>query len=144
MRFAQPPDFGEAVEPQSRNAAVQGVIDFIDANYADDISLVDVAHALNYSPSHLTSLVRRVTGRPVTVWILERRMLAARERLLTTDESISAVAEAVGFNSLAYFTRCFARANGTTPSQWRRRYVQRSDIYHTCLACGARRYFETA
>lgn len=108
MRYAQP---------------VQGVIDFIDAYYADGISLVDVAHALNYSPSHLTSLVRRVTGRPVTVWIIERRMLAARERLLATNESISAVAEAVGFNSVAYFARRFAWANGTTPSQWRRRYV---------------------
>jgi AraC family transcriptional activator of pobA len=124
--------------------AVQRVIDFIEANYADGISLADVASALSYSPSHLTSLVRRVTGRPVTAWIIERRMLAARERLAASDESISAVAEAVGFRNVTYFTRRFARANGTTPSQWRSRYTAQRDVCYTCPACGALRQFETA
>jgi AraC family transcriptional regulator, transcriptional activator of pobA len=105
------------------HSVVQRVIDFIEGNYAGGISLADVARALNYSPGHLTTLVRRETGRPVTAWIIERRMLAARERLLTTDEPVAAVAEAVGFHDVAYFTRRFIRANGTTPSRWRMRDV---------------------
>jgi len=43
------------------HSVVQRVIDFIDGKYAEGISLADVARALNYSPGHLTTLVRRET-----------------------------------------------------------------------------------
>jgi AraC family transcriptional regulator, transcriptional activator of pobA len=98
---------------------VQRVGEFIEENYADGISLSDVARALNYSPSHLTSLVRKCTGRPVTAWIIERRILAARERLLASNEPVASIAEAVGFRDVGYFARRFARANGASPAQWR-------------------------
>jgi AraC-like DNA-binding protein len=128
--------------PLNRFAVVQRVVDFIEENYADGISLSDVARALNYSPSHLTSIVRKQTGRPVTAWIIERRMLAARERLLTTDEPVAAVAEAVGFRDVGYFGRRFARANGTTPSQWRTRNIAQPETFPTfptCPTCGTHR-----
>jgi AraC family transcriptional activator of pobA len=100
---------------------VQRVKDYIEQNYANGISLAHVARALHYSPAHLTSVVRKKTGRPITAWIIERRISAARERLLTTDEKVAAVAEAVGFNDTTYFARQFARANGATPARWRRK-----------------------
>jgi AraC-like DNA-binding protein len=119
--------------------AVQQAIEFINENYADGISLSDVAYALNYSPNHLTALVRRKTGRPVTAWIIERRMLAARERLLETDEPVAVVAEAVGFRDVSYFTRRFARANGTPPGQWRTRALVQRAAFQVCPTCGAHR-----
>jgi AraC family transcriptional activator of pobA len=126
---------------------VQRVVDFIEANYADGISLSDVARALNYSPSHLTSLVRKCTGRPVTAWIIERRILAARERLLATNEPVAMVAEAVGFRDVGYFARRFTRANGATPSQWRTRNIpqrEESPSPLTCPTCGTYRVFAAA
>jgi AraC-like DNA-binding protein len=120
-------------------AVVEQAIEFIDENYADGISLADVACALNYSPNHLTALVRRRTGRPVTAWIIERRMLAARERLLQTNEPVAVVAEAVGFRDVSYFTRRFARANGTPPGQWRTRALQQHEGLPVCPTCGVRR-----
>jgi|HubBroStandDraft_2_1064218.scaffolds.fasta_scaffold677975_1 AraC family transcriptional regulator, transcriptional activator of pobA len=110
------------------HSVVQRTIDFIEGKYADGISLADVARALNYSPSHLTTIVRRETGRPVMAWIIERRLLAARERLLATDDSVAVVAEAVGFRDVCYFTRCFSRANGATPGRWRMRSAVRRDL----------------
>jgi len=103
----------------NRNSLVERVRCFIDEHYADGISLAHVARALHYSPAHLTSVVRRKTGRPVTVWIIERRILAACELLSATNETVAAVAEAVGFRDVTYFARRFARANGTSPAQWR-------------------------
>jgi AraC-like DNA-binding protein len=103
----------------NRGGVVALVGTFIDEHYADGISLVHVARALHYSPAHLTYVVRKETGRPVTAWIVERRILAARELLLATDETVAAVAEAVGFRDVAYFSRRFARTNGTTPARFR-------------------------
>jgi AraC-like DNA-binding protein len=125
-----------------RNTVAQRVIAYIESNYADGISLADVARALNYSPSHLTSLVRKETGRPVTAWIIERRLREARERLLSTNEPVSAVAEAVGFRDLTYFTRQFARSNGATPTRWRARYVEKREAVTTCPTCGTCRFAE--
>jgi AraC family transcriptional activator of pobA len=130
--------------PPNRHPIVARVIEFIEANYADGISLADVARAFNYSPSHLTSLVRRETGRPVTAWIIERRMLAARERLVATDEPVATVAEAVGFRDVAYFARRFTRANGTTPARWRTRYLHRPEAHRSCPTCGSHVFLEAA
>jgi AraC family transcriptional regulator, transcriptional activator of pobA len=128
----------------NRTTVLQRVRAFIDDHYADGISLVDVARALNYAPAHLTSVVRRETGRPVTAWIIERRMAAARERLLATDETVAAVAEAVGFRDVGYFARRFARANGATPSRWRARYFVHHEAFPACPTCGTRRFLEAA
>jgi AraC family transcriptional regulator, transcriptional activator of pobA len=119
-----------------RSTVVQLAIAYIEKNYAHGISLADVAHALNYSPCHLTSLVRKETGRPVTAWIIERRLREARERLLATDDPVAAVAEAVGFRDVTYFVRRFARSSGTTPSQWRARFLERRQAIPTCPTCG--------
>lgn len=118
---------------------VQRALDFIENHYSEGISLSDVARALDYSPSHLTSVVRKYTGRAVTAWIIERRILAARERLLATNEPVATVAEAVGFRDIGYFARRFARAQGTTPAQWRARYGARpapSLTSSRCPTCG--------
>jgi len=106
-----------------RDSVVQRVNDFIERHYADGISLSHVARALSYSPAHLTFVVRRETGRPITAWIIERRLTAARERLLMTNDSVTQVAEAVGFRDIAYFRRQFVRENGATPARWRQRSV---------------------
>lgn len=130
--------------PLNRSTIVERAIEFIEENYAAGISLAQVAETLNYSPSHLTSLVRRETGRPVTARIIERRILAARERLVETDEPIAAVAEAVGFRDVSYFARQFARANGMTPTQWRTHFVARRATLPRCPTCGTHRFFKAA
>jgi len=130
--------------PNQRNAVIEKVKDFIEGHYAERISLSHVAHALHYSPAHLTHVVRKATGRPVNAWIIERRLIAARERLLRTDDSVGAVSEAVGFGNAAYFVRQFARANGLTPTRWRQRYLSKGETVKTCPTCGAVHFFESS
>ncbi|HKC28706.1 MAG TPA: AraC family transcriptional regulator [Jatrophihabitans sp.] len=96
------------------------VFDFIEKHYHERISLTDVAAALNISSGHLTTVVRRKTGRPVLEWITERRMAQARRLLTETDQSISAIAHHVGYTDPAYFIRTFRNAHDTTPLRWRR------------------------
>jgi AraC family transcriptional activator of pobA len=83
-------------------------------------SLRDVAAALNLSPAHLTTTVRRKTGRTVQEWIGERRMAQARRLLVASDLTVDEIARKVGYADSAYFVRCFRRDHGTTPLRWRR------------------------
>jgi AraC-like DNA-binding protein len=96
------------------------VFGLIEARYHERISLRDVASALALSPAHLTTTVRRKTGRTVQEWITERRMAQARRLLVETDLTVEEVGRKVGYADPAYFVRSFRRNHGVTPLRWRR------------------------
>ena len=108
------PDDGEQPE-----ALMQSVFDTIEARFAEPLALRDVARAVGVSPGYLTTRVRRLTGRPVQVWITERRMVEARRLLAETDWPVARVGRAIGIADPAYFSRVFARTVGVPPRRWR-------------------------
>lgn len=95
------------------------VFEFVERRYRDRISLSDVAGAVGLSPGHLTTVVRRRTGRTVGAWITERRMVEARTLLVQTDLPVAEVGRRVGYDDAGYFTRTFRRVHGATPLGWR-------------------------
>jgi AraC-like DNA-binding protein len=98
---------------------VKAVFQFITAHYNQPISLCDVAKAVGYSPAYLTDLVRRETGQTVNQWIIEYRLTKASCLLLETNQTVSEIAETVGYQHINYFFRQFRRHYGTTPQVWR-------------------------
>jgi AraC family transcriptional activator of pobA len=60
------------------------VFGFVEDRYRGPISLKDVARAVSLSPGHLTTVVRRRTGRTVVEWIAERRLVQAPRLLVKT------------------------------------------------------------
>lgn len=95
----------------------------IDRRHAEPVSLRDVARELGITPGHLTTVVRRRTGRTVGEWIVERRMAVARGLLAETDLPVSEVARRVGMADPGYFSRTFKRMHGTPPRAWRVRRI---------------------
>ena len=98
------------------------VFDFIEAHYHEAISLRHVANKVGFSPTYLTELVKRKTGKTVNRWIIERRLTAACSLLLETTNSIESVAESVGYNNLTHFFNQFRKHYQTTPKVWRQTY----------------------
>ncbi|BBY07256.1 helix-turn-helix transcriptional regulator [Mycobacterium noviomagense] len=91
----------------------------IERRYAEPLSLRDVAREIGMTPGHLTTLVRRRTGRTVQEWIIQRRMTEARKLLAETDLSVSEIARRIGVFDPAYFSRLFRRTHATSPRSWR-------------------------
>ncbi len=92
----------------------------VDVARLEPLSLRDVASTIGMTPGHLTTLVRRRTGRTVVDWITERRMTQARQLLAHTDLPISEIARRVGIPDAGYFARQFRHGNGMTARAWRR------------------------
>jgi AraC family transcriptional activator of pobA len=92
----------------------------IEERFREQLSLREVARAVNLTPAYLTTAVRRRTGRTVLEWILERRMAEARRLLVTTDRSVHEIALEVGYGDPGYFVRSFRRVHAVTPLAWRR------------------------
>jgi AraC family transcriptional regulator, transcriptional activator of pobA len=108
---------------RSGEPLLAAVFEVIDRRHGEPLSLRDVARATGMTPGHLTTVVRRRTGRTVQEWIIERRMATARGLLAETDLPIAEVARRVGISDPGYFTRLFSRAHGVPPREWRGRPV---------------------
>lgn len=101
--------------------AVTQAVDFINENYATDLSLSDIAAAAHLSPFHLSRIFKRATGATPHQYLLQVRVNSARS-LLTAgagDRSLAEVAAAVGFADQSHLTRHFKRMLGVTPKQLR-------------------------
>ncbi|WKG03447.1 AraC family transcriptional regulator [Mycolicibacterium sp. HK-90] len=92
----------------------------IDRRLSQPLSLSDVAAEVGMTPGHLTTVVRRRTGRTVGEWINERRMSRARELLGERDLTVAEIANRVGMTDPGYFSRQFRRAHRVSPREWRR------------------------
>jgi AraC-like DNA-binding protein len=93
----------------------------IEDRLSEPLSLRDVASELGLTPGHLTTVVRRRTGRTVQEWIIERRMAEARSLLAGTQMPVGEIARRVGMSDPGYFSRLFRRTHGTSPRSWRGR-----------------------
>lgn len=95
------------------------VFEFIELNYHQPISLKEVALAVGYSSAYLTDLVRRLTGKTVNDWIIERRIVQACTLLLETNDSVNQIALEVGYQNINHFYSQFRARHSTTPHAWR-------------------------
>lgn len=95
------------------------VFDIIEQRYHEPISLADVAAELALTAGHLTTVVRRRTGRTVQQWIVQRRMQQARTLLAETGSTVAAISRRVGYPDVSYFIKCFRAEHAVTPIQWR-------------------------
>ena len=95
------------------------VFEFIELNYHQPISLKKVAQAVGYSSAYLTDLVKRLTGKTVNNWIIERRIMEARRLLLETNYSVERIALDIGYQNINHFYCQFRDYYKKTPRAWR-------------------------
>ena len=85
----------------------------------DDYPIDRLAREAALSPSQLTTRFKQLTGLPPYTFLLACRARSAQTLLLTTDTSITAIAQSLGFSSSQHFAMQFKREFGITPSAWR-------------------------
>ncbi|MDC3962952.1 AraC family transcriptional regulator [Polyangium jinanense] len=98
---------------------VAEALDYIEKHCMQPISLADVAAAVRRSPAHVTTALRRATGKTAGEWIVAGRVAEAERLLVSSDERIDIVAERVGYADPTHFIRIFRRARGMTPAAFR-------------------------
>lgn len=103
----------------SEEPLLAAVFDVIEQRYHEGISLADIADQLALTGNHLTTTVRRKTGRTVQQWITQRRLQEARALLSETDLTVAAVSRRVGYPDVSYFIKRFRAEHDVTPAQWR-------------------------
>lgn len=99
--------------------AVQRVRDYLDAQFAQNPSLQELAAIAHLSPFHLLRCFRKQVGLPPHEYLTQRRLIQARQ-LLRLGHPILEVVHATGFADQSHLTRQFKRMVGVTPGHYQR------------------------
>ena len=86
---------------------------------ARDWTLLSLARQVALSRSALAERFTQFVGQPPMQYLTNWRMQLAANYLRTGNEAIVAIANRVGYQSEAAFSRAFKKAVGTPPSEWR-------------------------
>ena len=115
---------GYYVPQEGRHTAMERIRDslrYIDAHFADDITLEQIAAVSGLSPNYFTSLFHECFCSKLWDHVLSKRVDEAKRLLRSrTDMTIFAIALRCGFHNTANFNRIFRRFTGMTPSQFRK------------------------
>ena len=87
-------------------------------------STESMAKALGCSISRLHALFREEFDTTPHAWLLEQRLVKAREWLATTQAPIAEIALRAGFSEQSALTRALRKASGMTPAAYRRQHRQ--------------------
>lgn len=101
---------------------ISNVKAFIDQNYINKIALEIVANQFNVNKSYLLRLFKENTGFTVNNYILQKRILLAKNELRFSNKTLDVIAEECGFECANYFIRIFKKIEGLTPGEYRKRW----------------------
>ena len=104
------------------------VLRYIRQNYRT-LTLNELAGQFHYSKPHLCTIIKQNTGVSFTELIKRIRMTRAVDYLLNTDQSVSKIAETVGYHSSDHFSRVFRATYGMSPQEYRRKNKNDEDRF---------------
>ncbi|MBI4326183.1 MAG: helix-turn-helix domain-containing protein [Chloroflexi bacterium] len=93
--------------------------EYIQEHQSEDLSLGQVARAVNTSTFYFCKMFKKVTGINFTDYLSRVRVEKAKNLLLNPNLRVSEIAFEVGFQSLTHFNRVFKKIVGQSPSEFR-------------------------
>ena len=99
---------------------VYKLLDYVQSNYQNDISLKDLSDLLGYTPNYISKLFSSTIGMSFKKYLFMQRIKTAESLLLDSNMTITEIAYAVGFNDSNYFSTAFKNKYGITPSEYRK------------------------
>ena len=118
--------FAENRLPQSRETAGQAsplvtkAINYMNANYAEPLTLDDLAERIYATKQTLNYHFKKDLGCTPMNYLLRLRLTKVKELLATSNKSIEEIAECCGFSSGNYLTLIFKQKEGISPSSYRK------------------------
>lgn len=100
--------------------------EFINEHQAEELSLGQVAKAVNTSTFYFCKMFKKITGINFTDYLSRIRIEKSKNLLLNPNLRVSEIAFEVGFQSLTHFNRVFKRILGQSPTDYRAQLLGRN------------------
>lgn len=93
------------------------VINFIERNYDQQISVKDLEEISNYSYRNIQRIFKYSCGETIGAFQQRLKVENAYKRILYTQESLTSIGVEVGFSSIASFSKAFKLHFGISPKE---------------------------
>jgi len=100
-------------------ARLRTVKELVHARLEDELTLTEMAQAVELSPAHFSRMFRKSTGETPHQFVLRQRIERAQEMLRAPKVRVLDVAVACGFKTQQHFARVFRHVCGTSPGEYR-------------------------
>ena len=92
---------------------------YIEQHHGEDLSLGQVAKAVNTSTFYFCKIFKKATGLNFTEYVSRVRIERSKNLLLNPNLRVSEIAYEIGFQSLTHFNRVFKKVVGLSPTEYR-------------------------
>ena len=107
--------------PAKYQHRIKDILDFIDQNYQNQLTLTDLAGEFSLTPQYLSKFFKKYLHTNFKQYLLDKRMFHARRDICYTDDSITEISIRCGFSDVSAFSRSFSQTYGDKPSAYRRK-----------------------
>lgn len=112
----------ECIDRQEPADLADRICEYIYSNYAEPLTLNEIADAFSISPSYLSHYFRKKKNQSIIRLIGDVRLEKAAEYLRNTEIPIADIAERVGYEDGNYFSKAFRKKYGKSPSDYRKKW----------------------
>lgn len=109
------------INEQTKNDRLSDVFEYVNKNYKEDISLVEIAQIANLTPTSFCRMFKLKAKKSFVEHLNEIRVANACKFLIETDMGMSEIAYQCGYKTASNFNRLFKKLTGTTPKEYRKR-----------------------
>jgi len=108
--------------PTEYGSRMSAVHDFVSKNFSQKIYLKELADLVNMSEQSFSRFFSKMMGRSFFTYLNEYRINMAVRMLLDTENSVSQIGYACGYESLPFFYKQFNKFKGCTPLSYQKRF----------------------
>ncbi len=102
---------------------LQNVFEYIENNYQNDITSLEMSKICNLSYSYFSRAFKRIMRKSFKEYMNYFRITKAEKLLISSNLNITEIAQAVGFSTSSYFIEQFKKFNSISPKQFRKKYL---------------------
>src|SRR5712672_1839409 len=116
------------------SARLRRIKEFVDAKIEDELTLCQMAQAVELSTAYFSRMFRKSTGESPHQFLMRQRVERAKEMLRFADGRVMDVAVACGFKSQQHFAQVFRHVCGASPTEYRQEFLGHETTYarETC------------
>ena len=102
------------------STVVAKVLSMVSSDIKKPFSLTEVANACGYNKNHIINIFKKETGKTPYAYITDMRIEMAKNLLLSSDASLSAISNECGFGDYVNLYKAFSKAVGCAPLAWKK------------------------
>lgn len=104
-----------------RSEAVRAAAEYLNTHYNKGVTLEELARTCGLSPNYMSAKFKEEMGESYMDYLIDIRLHKAQDLLVSTDLTVKAISESIGYLDEKYFSKLFKKYYEETPSDYRRK-----------------------